>query len=559
MKPTLTSSRPFKAHENLIRLAILRQAGTLDKAILEGIMNSVDAGATAIHVFLSETKVVIVDDGRGFQSLEELESCFETFGNPHTMDSEGCSTDARFGAFRIGRGQLFAFGHNTWRTGRFQMVVDLPSANDLSYQLTRLEEDQTGCRITIQLKNLHDSVNYAQRYLERACHYLEVPVYFNGTLISGHCVLEEFPITNELFMARVDLSPRSSGILIYNQGILVESISRFTYGFGGVVVTKQQIPLNTARNEVMRGSAAWKKISAALNEECLRQAAGTKTPDDDGISAIVTRLIARELAVKTVRDVKFLKDVSGRPWSPNMIARLVSGHHFESQFEVAPVGRDLPAVIFLEEGSLVGDKLIQSRLALALDDQVLLCHGGKALDPGFFVSDILCLHQVKVAPADMAESLLKGRESYKLIPEKQWNARERLSLKALNSSAWRVQRASGVRLDTRHVVLGESDTADGWTDGKNFVAVSRAFIQKHDIRRPAGTGAMAALLLHEMAHCNATSGTHVHGAAFHHLFHDLVQHSLGPVLMSINASVVGSLSRLKKSGKLEELETPAAL
>jgi hypothetical protein len=112
----------FTTHPRLILVSIRRQAGTVGKSVLEGVMNSVDAGATSIDIRTAAEGFTITDDGRGFADAEEVRRLFGTFGLPHDLDSNGVSTDAKFGTFRIGRGQLFAFGVNTWRTGTMRMT-----------------------------------------------------------------------------------------------------------------------------------------------------------------------------------------------------------------------------------------------------------------------------------------------------------------------------------------------------------------------------------------------------------------------------------------------------
>lgn len=73
-------TRQFQMHAKLLYDVIRRQAGTLSKAILEGIMNSVDAGATECRITLEPKRVTVNDDGKGFKNREEIEKFFEVFG-----------------------------------------------------------------------------------------------------------------------------------------------------------------------------------------------------------------------------------------------------------------------------------------------------------------------------------------------------------------------------------------------------------------------------------------------------------------------------------------------
>lgn len=76
-------NRSFRMHPALLWSVIQSQAGTPEKALLEAVMNAVDAGATFCEVKVDELGYSVRDDGRGFQSRNEIEDFFETFGTPH--------------------------------------------------------------------------------------------------------------------------------------------------------------------------------------------------------------------------------------------------------------------------------------------------------------------------------------------------------------------------------------------------------------------------------------------------------------------------------------------
>jgi hypothetical protein len=120
--------RQLTVHPAILYSIIKSQAGSLSKALLEAVMNAVDAGATKCSIKLDSSSFEVKDNGKGFSSRQEILDFFETFGTPHT---EG---DARYGKFRMGRGQMFSFGINTWQTGHFTMVVDI-KGKGLDYSL----------------------------------------------------------------------------------------------------------------------------------------------------------------------------------------------------------------------------------------------------------------------------------------------------------------------------------------------------------------------------------------------------------------------------------------
>lgn len=85
----------FTADPNLLVSVIKSQAGTLSKALLEGVMNSIDAGSARVDITVTQTTFTIADTGKGFRSAQEVQAWFGRFGTPH---QEG---DAIFGRFRM--------------------------------------------------------------------------------------------------------------------------------------------------------------------------------------------------------------------------------------------------------------------------------------------------------------------------------------------------------------------------------------------------------------------------------------------------------------------------
>ena len=127
------------AHEKFIIASMKRQAGTVEKAVLELVMNSIEAQLDAQgrtnpkkppqvwieYIDEGNGKLIVRDPGRGFRNRQEIMNWFAMFGTPHD-ESEG----KKWAEFRMGRGQAFSFGKNTWRTGKFLMVYDLETHPD---------------------------------------------------------------------------------------------------------------------------------------------------------------------------------------------------------------------------------------------------------------------------------------------------------------------------------------------------------------------------------------------------------------------------------------------
>lgn len=109
---------PFELDPQIIHHIIYSQVGSIGKAIIELIMNSVDAGAGAVIIDISPEGFSCRDDGQGFASRDDVIRYFGRFGTPH---QEG---DATYGRFRLGRGQIMAHARTIWRSREWQMTVD---------------------------------------------------------------------------------------------------------------------------------------------------------------------------------------------------------------------------------------------------------------------------------------------------------------------------------------------------------------------------------------------------------------------------------------------------
>jgi Histidine kinase-, DNA gyrase B-, and HSP90-like ATPase len=234
--------RAFRMHPRLLWDVITRQAGTLSKAGLELVMNSIDAGATHCDVTLTPTRVMVVDDGKGFVGREEIEKFFETFGQPH---EEG---DATYGRFRMGRGQAFAFGRSKFFSNDHLMDVDIKpqenavASDGLNYQLTTLNKPVKGCRVEIDLydKLLPSQVDAMVRELSSYVKFAQIPVSINGTVVNT--LPKDKKWTMETDDAYFDL--KDTGTLqLYSLGVLVRDYPASRFGAGGTVVSKKTMDL----------------------------------------------------------------------------------------------------------------------------------------------------------------------------------------------------------------------------------------------------------------------------------------------------------------------------
>lgn len=257
-KPALESEvRRFQIDPHAIMSLIKAQAGSIEKAMLEAVANSMDAGATRIDVTLDNKRIVIKDNGSGLGSKEDIYKFFEVFGFDHSQLGR---TVGRFG---VGRGQLFCFGVNTWRTNTFQMAIDIKNKG-MDYDLATGLKKVEGMTITIDLNDplLASEALHIEEEFRKLVRYCTVPVFYNGRQISEDPA--EASWTEQTEQAWFQLR-KSGPVDVYSQGLFVRQV--YGYGIGGRVVTKTGFPLeqNLARNDILvKECAVWKKVDATI-------------------------------------------------------------------------------------------------------------------------------------------------------------------------------------------------------------------------------------------------------------------------------------------------------
>lgn len=257
--PIKNQRREFRVDRHALTSLIQAQAGSLHKALLEAVANGLDAGASQIKVDLSPSRVVIEDDGKGFKTMEEIESFFENFGFDHSQ------LDRTVGRFGVGRGQLFNFGKNLWTTHGFTMAVD--HQNDgFGYDLGNAKKPHKGVRIEI---DLYEPLGFsdlaaAETEFRRLVKFCTIPVILNGKAVQKDPAKMKWDAETEDAWFLFD---DSYHMRVYSQGLFVQDLGAYKYGKGGLVVTKtgKALTQNMARNDLLASHCpVWKRVDKEL-------------------------------------------------------------------------------------------------------------------------------------------------------------------------------------------------------------------------------------------------------------------------------------------------------
>lgn len=257
---------PFELDPQIIHHIIYSQAGSIGKAIIELIMNSVDAGSKKATLTLNENGFQCTDDGKGFSNKGDVLRYFGRFGTPHL---EG---DATFGRFRLGRGQIMAFARTKWTSNFWTMDVDT-KVMGYHYELEEIIEQHPGCHIEGEWYDTleeEEMMTIAQE-IRDLIRYTPIEVEFNGKILSKDPDKEKWNYEDDYAYYRLK---EEGAMSIYNQGILVRNDSSHQWGAGGTIVTKKPIALNVSRTEILRKTCpVWLEISKKLKSLASKYAA----------------------------------------------------------------------------------------------------------------------------------------------------------------------------------------------------------------------------------------------------------------------------------------------
>jgi hypothetical protein len=463
-------------------------------------MNSVDAGATRCEITLDAAQLAIADDGRGFADRGEVERFFEVFGQPHDDAEKAQKT---YGTFRMGRGQLFAYGKNRWGSGPLRMDVDIQGAG-LGYTLREAATPVPGCVILVDLYAplLPSELAETERTIRRWVKWAPIAVTWGGARISQDPARAKWDhTTDDAFVRLTD----SGSLAVYNLGVQVCDLGNYRYGCGGEVVSRRQLAVNFARNDIQSTCPVWKRIVPLVNR--MATAANTRKPalNDGERQRLADQLRQGELTWDQGRKLKLITAVTGR-------------HH-----PLQDLNRH-EGVAACPKGNLIGDKLHQMGQVFILADETLERFGFPRTDDG--VAELVAW-LATLTPAnthwwpkavDFAAVAGSFNEAHYLLDAKDLTATEEVWLQVADRMQSALLGPAGWRL-RRVLRVGRSDTADGWTDGARYIVLNRAFLAERTLT-VAGLVDLGHLVLHELCHTGPDTAEHVHGPEFHARYHD---------------------------------------
>lgn len=492
----------FTMDPNLLVSVIKSQAGSLSKAILEGVMNSIDARASRVDVTLDAQDFVISDNGQGFANRKQIDDWFGRFGTPHR---EG---DAIYGRFRMGRGQLMAFASTRWRSGRFQMSVDI-EGQGMGFDLLQDLPAVRGCRIEGHLYHALSGPQLADvlTELRQLVAYALKPVYVNGELFGAPAQrLKSWTFEDELAYYR--LSQDQDELQVYNQGVFVETMGSWKVGMGGVVVSKQALQVNFARNSILENRCeVWRSIARRLESLVVEKLHGARKLSDSERKFLARRLELLPGITPDYLSAKILTDPSGRHIPLGELKRF-------RQFVLVEDNEALACAVHGAQGTFVATPSLLERFGVyTLSDWLRRLQAVPGLLPSTY--DVVEQHRLSEWSLGTAQTLseqaLRPRQHAAFV-----------ALGQLNEALGRLLMAQGVSAQVRELRLGHHRSGKfvAWTDGKSFISANKAHL-KLFAKGIDGVHEWLLTLVHEYMHDTDDSESHSHSDVFYRKFHDV--------------------------------------
>lgn len=525
--------RSFQLDNNMVFHLIFGQAGSVEKGLLESIMNSVDAGATKVDIelFQDGSGYTIEDDGRGFESREQILEWFEVFGFDHA-NLEGNSR--QLGKFGLGRAQLWSFSRNKWHTNEFHLDVDV-KANGLDYTLTETPESVfKGCKIQGEFYDRMENrdLNICVRELERLAKYCAIPVTVNGRLINK-------PVGGEAWTLETDdayykFTSSGSRLAVYNLGVLVREYYSGDYGVSGVVVSKRALSLNIARNDVLSSKCEeWKKIKATMREYALADAGKKpKRMNNERRESLVKEWISGTATYESVSALKLIPTLGG----------FVSLESLKYKCYTICANRGDPLADYLHSNGDVRVLFPEIIEWVGAFDAA----GANALLEAAYSRDCRYHRELSYRPFDeLTEGLSRDIE---MIPRSQLTHTQLAAQSALLKMSDYVRYAfskCGSHRSRRVLRVGVFTGAMAWTDGETYIGFSLPEVDAAT-KEPDKLWELLHSMVHEYAHTELDTEAHAHDLEFYKEFHDVLHHLDVSKALQIGYQEMAAMLKKKK-------------
>jgi hypothetical protein len=409
---------------------------------------------------------------------------------------------------------MFSFGINTWQTGHFTMVVDI-KGKGLDYSLKEEKKVTLGCHIKGQLYDampayqLQDCITELKKFIQ----YVEIPVSVNGTVVSKKPEDQKWDLVTDDAYIKLN---NSSSLAVYNLGVLVRDYGSYLLGSGGVVVSRKQLEVNFARNDILQHSCkVWGRV-----REHVRTISGAKVAKKASLTDSERQFLADQLTSST--------DLDWKNWSSLVSAYTVptasSRHGTVKQMLDASV-----VVLVPPAYKRLGERLHRAKAFFGVTEDTLARFNASDVHSMLSTLASKSPYSRDIPVIGNFEDFLKTHKAgYQTLGDQELKPFELLAIKTLRNAHSRFfpqwfdkLKGADYAPVARHLWVGSSDSALAWTNGTDTIHLEQRFLSKQAKKGLNGWHRIATVLLHEYCHPEPDMDGHEHDQNFFERFEEL--------------------------------------
>lgn len=560
MKQVSTTQETFTVDKAIIKSLIFQQAGSIEKAAMELVMNEIDAKSSGVHIEIGDDmkSLCVYGDGVGFTSREDITKLFGRFGFNHTTEEE-LARGRRYGKYGLGRAQILAFGACKWITNNFTIDVDLHSdqEGDLPYEVAEFETEQfRGTRVEVKLNEAMSlwARNNLERELKTMLKYTPQKVTLNGKQINQDPNEVKWTDKNEQIAFKIAPSQSTNGLTIYNDGVFVRTYPHSQFGVSGELTSRNTtFEVNMARNDVTQSICPlWGSLKEFLKPHRERKTRKSLT-DNDRIFQL-NAFISGEMVFEEIRTKRLVKDILGKNSSIKMMM-----DHAANVYTLAPaknsslgetVHNSRAAFVVTPDwlGNMGFDSLEELFAAIELAATTELTELNKTQRYGTAVYELQNLiREIKSRKVVDFDTITEGMDdSHIILPDDQITKLQKLKLKGIERMNQEIFWLFRNENKKRRIVIGESETAEAWTDHLTYIAIERSLVDDAYSGGVKALTRIANLIIHEYCHDEPSIGDHNHNGEFFQRYHDAtLSHNYSPMVWAEEAFLTYFTARQK--------------
>jgi hypothetical protein len=387
-----------------------------------------------------------------------------------------------------------------------------------------LKEDMPfvdGCHITIELYEDSkkywpaNTVNCLQEAVMKQMEFVEVPIMFNGEQINTPPADCKWDFEDEFAYYNFNLGDK---LFLYNLGVFVQE----KWGTNGIVVAKQQLKVNFARNDVMSDCPVFFHINEVVKKHLVqkstkryvslskyeRRAILTNVRDgQQNYSDIKGSRILQTAQDKYISFLMFLKD--SQPWTIADVGSRQADRCIQQGTHTVFAREMLEAMNYHGEEKNFFGWLLKTLITSNYAGERWGSADYNDYDLNRSKKDFLAKSNL-YEPFDIAVKNISS--SFKIIAHNKLTKIEKRLLSVLEDfGCW----------GERKLRIGVSASAAAWTDGMLFINLDRNWIKSLSLQYDGDVAHMFSVMAHELTHDNDTSNSDIHAEDFYERYHDI--------------------------------------